>query len=74
MNKWVTRYTWIPLYSENIDNIFYSFNRNDKMILDSAKMADGQQMVVRPGKAGLYVHGQAGIFDDSEGVEIKPTY
>lgn len=74
MNKWVTRYTWIPLCSENIDNIFYSFDRNDKMIQESAKFSDGLQLPVRPGSAGLYVHGQAGIFDKSEGVEIKPTY
>lgn len=73
MNKWVTRYTWIPLCSENIDNIFYSFDRNG-YVLDIAKQADGEQLAVRQGPAGLYVHGQAGVFDKSEGVEIKPTY
>lgn len=28
LQKWVTFYSWVPSYSENIDNIFFSFNRN----------------------------------------------
>lgn len=28
MQKWITLYSWMPSYSENIDNIFFSFNRN----------------------------------------------
>lgn len=28
IGNWVTRYSWIPLCSENIDNIFYSLDRN----------------------------------------------
>lgn len=28
MQKWITLYSWIPSYSENIDNIPFSFNRN----------------------------------------------
>lgn len=28
-NLWVTRYSWIPLLSTNIDNRFYSFKLND---------------------------------------------
>ena len=27
MDKWITRYSWTPLYSENIDNIFYSIDQ-----------------------------------------------
>ena len=27
MDTWITKYSWIPLYSENIDNIFYSLDR-----------------------------------------------
>lgn len=27
MGKWITRYSWTPLYSENIDNIFYSIDQ-----------------------------------------------
>lgn len=28
MQKWITFYSWIPSYSANIDNIYFSFNRN----------------------------------------------
>ena len=33
MGKWITRYSWTPLYSENIDNIFYSLDQNRSKIL-----------------------------------------
>lgn len=33
LNKWVTRYSWTPLYSANIDNIFYSLDQNRAKIL-----------------------------------------
>ena len=33
MNKWITRYTWTPLYSENINNIFYSLDQSRAKIL-----------------------------------------
>ena len=33
MNEWVTRYSWTPLYSENIDNIFYSLDRERSKLL-----------------------------------------
>jgi hypothetical protein len=26
-NKWITRYSWTPLMSENINNVFFSFDR-----------------------------------------------
>lgn len=28
MQKWITFYSWVPSYSENIDNIYFSFDRN----------------------------------------------
>ena len=28
LNKWITRYTWLPSFSENINNIFYTFANN----------------------------------------------
>ena len=28
LNKWITHYSWIPSQSANIDNIFFSFDRN----------------------------------------------
>lgn len=33
MGKWITRYSWTPLYSENINNIFYSLDQNRSKIL-----------------------------------------
>ncbi len=33
MGKWITRYSWTPLYSENIDNIFYSLDQNRAKVL-----------------------------------------
>ena len=33
MNKWITRYSWTPLYSENINNIFYSLDKRRAEVL-----------------------------------------
>lgn len=33
MDKWITRYSWTPLYSENINNIFYSLDQDRAKIL-----------------------------------------
>ena len=33
MSKWVTRYSWTPLYSENIDNIYYSLDKKRASLL-----------------------------------------
>lgn len=33
MNKWITRYSWIPLCSENMDNIFVSLDQNRARVL-----------------------------------------
>lgn len=33
MGKWITRYSWTPLYSENINNVFYSLDRDRAKIL-----------------------------------------
>lgn len=33
MDKWITRYSWTPLYSENINNIFYSLDRERAKVL-----------------------------------------
>ena len=32
-NLWVTRYSWTPLYSENINNVFYSLDKKRAEIL-----------------------------------------
>lgn len=33
MNKWITRYSWTPLYSENVNNTFYSIDKRKAEIL-----------------------------------------
>ena len=33
MDKWITRYSWTPLYSENINNIFYSLDKKRAEVL-----------------------------------------
>ena len=33
MDQWVTRYSWTPLYSENINNIFYSLDKKRAEVL-----------------------------------------
>ena len=33
LDKWVTRYSWTPLYSENINNIFYSLDKKRAEVL-----------------------------------------
>lgn len=33
LDKWTTRYSWTPLYSENINNIFYSLDKKRAEIL-----------------------------------------
>lgn len=33
LDKWITRYSWTPLYSENINNIFYSLDKKRSEIL-----------------------------------------
>ena len=60
---WITKYSWMPVYSENINNQFYSFG------LDQAKEGDSK----------LYLHGRTGVFDkidymdDKHNNQLKPT-
>lgn len=43
--KWVTRYSWVPLCSENVNNIFYSLDKKRASILsyiyDNINASDG---------------------------------
>jgi len=47
--KWVTQYTWFPEFSENINNIFYTFANQEKHLLAENK---------------LYKHGFSGTEDE----------
>lgn len=57
---WITRYSWIPLFSENVNNIFYSYN------LESAIL---ERKYPKSGKFKLYLHGRSG----ESNYLIKPT-
>ena len=50
LQKWITRYTWIPEFSENINNIFYTF---------------ANQEVLNPTSCKIYKHGFAGTLEES---------
>jgi len=54
---WITKYSWMPVYSENINNQFYSFG------LDQAK----------EGNSKLYLHGRTGVFDEIDYMDNNPT-
>lgn len=54
---WITKYSWMPIYSENINNQFYSFS------LDQSKEGD----------AKLYLHGRTGVFDEIDYTDNNPT-
>ncbi len=49
-NKWVTQYTWFPEFSENINNIFYTF-ANEKIHTNRGSI--------------LYKHGFAGTLEET---------
>lgn len=64
LGKWVTQYTWFPEFSENINNIFYTFANN--------KLIDPKIENFNTGLDNrLYQHGFAGFID--VGGSIKPT-
>lgn len=35
LDKWITYYSWIPSHSANIDNIYFSFNRDTSKVVSS---------------------------------------
>lgn len=60
MSMWVTRYSWIPLFSENVNNIFYSYDLEE---------AIKERQNPKSGKFKLYLHGYSGTNNKI----IKPT-
>lgn len=57
---WITKYSWIPLLSENINNIFYSYNLENAIL---------ERKYPKSGKFKLYLHGRSG----ESNYLIKPT-
>lgn len=64
MGIWVTRYSWLPINSENINNQFYTFD------LEACQNEED---------VNLYLHGRTGIFDEISYIDnnsnnqLKPT-
>ena len=59
LEKWVTRYSWFPEFSENINNIFYTFANTN------VHTAAGNY---------LYKHGFAGTFNEKGNIEPTKWY
>ena len=59
LNKWVTRYTWFPEFSENINNIFYTFANQSEHEIATNK---------------LYKHGFAGYEEELGNIESTKWY
>lgn len=73
LEKFITFYSWTPIYSENINNIFFSFDliTNNKIVEEyNKKLLDDNYTPLYP-ENNLWKHGQVGIYD-LQG-EIKPT-
>lgn len=58
-DKWVTRYTWFPEFSENINNIFYTFANKDKHPTHYGK---------------LFKHGWAGTLEEQNYIKSTFWY
>ena len=70
MDKWITRYSWTPLYSENINNIFYSLDKKRAEIL--AHIYDNKHCTY-----GIRTKDEDNVWKGTEGedsYELKDTY
>lgn len=73
LNKWVTFYSWVPSYSENIDNQFYSFNRNTSKIISKLAISSHNN----PDATGITVESNTDLPDTvitGEGWSAKLHY
>lgn len=61
LEKWITRYSWIPEFSENINNIFYTFANSEIL---NAQLNNNVF-------TKIYKHGFAGSLEETG--NIKPT-
>lgn len=62
LKKFITFYSWIPSYSININNVFFSLDKED-----SKNIKNGASTT----SVKLWKHGQSGLYDE-QGI-IKPT-
>ena len=84
LDKFITFYSWIPNFSENINNIFFTFNFKDSSVKYSFNLLNEDEGIMLSEDDGfidlevggtnisyLWKHGQAGNYLESE--PIKPT-
>lgn len=45
LGKWITQYSWVPSYSGNIDNIFFSFDRDTSKAIAKLGMTGEQYSI-----------------------------
>lgn len=62
LDKWITRYSWTPLYSENINNIFYSLDQDRAKVL--GHIYDNKNCT----------YGLRTLPEDSESSNLKTSY
>lgn len=75
INKtFTTFYSWIPSYSANIDNIFYSFNNLTTLYLVNKIIFNDNSTVKQDNKVYLYRHGVIDRINDGLQDIPKPTY
>ena len=67
LGKFITRYSWTPVMSENINNIFFSFDKKD--IINTIEESKKDTPVYKD--VNIWKHGQAGVYNAQE--TIKPT-
>ena len=61
LGKWTTRYSWIPLYSENINNIFYSFDKRRGEVLSQIHQIKGDEYGIKIMQSPIY--NNAGVYE-----------
>jgi hypothetical protein len=66
MSEFMTFYSWCPVFSENIDNIYFTFDRNGYS--NEALPAEDKDRYI----PYLWKHGQAGVYEGQE--PILPTH
>ena len=70
LNKFITRYSWTPVMSENINNIFFSFNKEDVVKIKEQNIANTTNYP----ESNIWKHGQAGVYDAQETIKTTKWY
>jgi hypothetical protein len=87
LKKFVTFYSWIPNYSANINNTFFTFNKNDinnSLSFISLSEEDDDYLILENNSnllvsenatnSKIWKHGQSGIYDNQVGITATKWY